>query len=148
MTHIIITLFFIALAASTNAATIYKCTDANGSLVFSQNPCAADAEVLDVEVKSSGIDVVGEGDFSRVDAGNNARARDRAIADRRLAIRSLENQRDTKISELKRQQGYANNNQAGATYRQSIAIEMQAVGEDYNSRIQAERDAIRDLQSQ
>ena len=42
---------------------------------------------------------------------------------------------DTELATLKHKKGYANNNQAGATWEQSISTEMQAVIEKYKTKI-------------
>jgi|SRR5690554_3386184 len=141
-------------AASTQAAQVYKCTDANGKLTFSQYPCGTEEKTEQVEVKndSSGIELIGSGDFSKVDADNAARTKtrnlDRAIATRQANIRTLNRQRDRKIAALRGEQGNARNNAAGAAYHGSLATEVQTVTQDYRARIQREEDAIARLREQ
>src|SRR5690554_6467820 len=100
-------LILLLLATSTQAAQVYKCTDAKGKLTFSQYPCEAEEKAEQVEVKndSSGIELIGSGDFSKVDADNAARTKtrnlDRAIATRQANIRTLNRQRDRKIAALR-----------------------------------------------
>lgn len=147
MKKALLTLFVMTLA-TTGHAQIYKCTGANGALVFSQKPCGADAQEVVYKDTTAGVTIVGEGDFSRVEAANRDRDISRSIERRYQTISGLQNQRDAKLDDLRRQQRRAANNLAGATYLQSIATEMQSVSEDYNARISMERDAIRDLQMQ
>lgn len=40
------------LVCGAQATEVYKCKDGNGRLVFSQKPCASDAEKIDVKVDS------------------------------------------------------------------------------------------------
>jgi hypothetical protein len=42
-------LILIAATGVAHAQTVYKCTDADGSPVFSQNPCGNDAQVIEVK---------------------------------------------------------------------------------------------------
>lgn len=130
------------------SAQIYKCKDDNGNLIYSQQSCGADAKEVVITNTTAGISMAGEGDFSRVDAANREREIDRAIDRRYRAISNLQETRDSKLADLRRQQGLANNNLAGATYLQGIATEMQAVTDDYNARISMERSAIQDLNAQ
>lgn len=147
---ILITLAF----ASTHAAQVYKCTDADGKLTYSQQPCEADteAEVVEVENTTSGVDVVAKGDFSKIDAENEERTRvrdlDRRIAIHQANIRTLEAERDEKIARLRGEQGTARNNAAGAAYYNSLATEIQTITQEYRALIQTEQDAINRLREQ
>lgn len=50
-------LFFLLLVATplwADAASVFKCTDAQGKTVFSGHPCAADAQAVDVKASSPG----------------------------------------------------------------------------------------------
>ena len=138
----------VCAAASTQAAEVYKCTDANGKLTFSQQPCEGEAgtEVIEVENKATGVDFVAEGDFSKIEAENAARANtrrlDKAIQIRQGNIATLRRERDAKIERLRDAQGNARNNAAGAAYHGSLATEIQTITQDYRGRIQAEEDAI------
>lgn len=129
-------------------AQIYKCTDTNGNLVFSQKPCGADAREVVVKNTTAGVSITGDGDFRRVEAENRTRDIDRAIDRHQRVIDELVRTREAKIAAIRKQQSRAANNLAGATYLQSLATEMQAINEDYNTRIGIERDAIQNLHAQ
>jgi len=138
----------------TQATPVYKCTDANGKLTFSQQPCEGEAgtEVIEVKHTTHGVDFVAEGDFSKVEAENTARAssrqRDKSIAIRQRNLSILRNERDAKIARLRAEQNNTRNNAAGAAYHGSLATEIQTITQDYRSRIQAEEDAIARLREQ
>lgn len=138
----------------THAAQVFKCTDAEGKLTYSQQPCEADtkAEVVTVENKTSGVSMAAQGDFSKIEEENEERARVRDL-NRRIGIHEhnikvLQQERDAKIALLRKEQGNARNNAAGAAYHNSLATEIQTITLDYNSRIQAERDAVNRLREQ
>ncbi len=150
----LIALIVLAAATGTHAAQVYKCTDADGKLTYSQQPCEADteAEVVEVENKTSGIDVVAEGDFSKIEEENEERSRvrrlDKRIATHQHNIQVLERERDAKIQALRDGQGTARNNAAGAAYHGSLATEIQTVTQEYRARIETEQDAINRLREQ
>jgi len=129
-------------------AQIYKCTDEDGKLHYSDKPCAKDAETVQIEDNTSGVSLGKSGDWSKVNESIRAREIERAIDRHQDSIRRLQNARDRELATLRAKQRRAANNLAGATYRQSLATEMQAVSEDYNSRISMEREAIQDLRAQ
>src|SRR5690606_32354734 len=97
---------------------------------------------------TSGVSITGDGDFSQADADRRTRDIDRAIHRHYRAMDVWQRQRDAKIAGIRKQQRRAANNLAGATYLQSLATEMQAINDDYNTRIKMERDAIRSLNEQ
>jgi hypothetical protein len=139
------------MAAGTHGAEVYKCTDAEGKLSFSQQPCEAKAaaEVLQIESRSSGIDFVAEGDFAKIEAENAARAqrrqRDHNIALHQRNITLLRHERDTQITRLRQAQSQARNNAAGAAYRNSLETQMQTITQEYRARITTQQDAINRL---
>jgi hypothetical protein len=146
-----IRIFFIlvcGLIAHAANADIYKCTGPNGNLIFSQKPCGANAETVVIKDTTSGVSITGDGDFSQVDADRRTRDIDRAIDRHYRTIGELQRERDAKVADIRHQQSRAANNLAGATYLQSLATEMQAINDDYNTRINMERDAIRSLNEQ
>ncbi|MDO6747195.1 DUF4124 domain-containing protein [Gilvimarinus sp. 1_MG-2023] len=156
MIKLIVAVVLIAGATSANAAQVFKCTDENGKVEFSQRPCdeakAVTEEQLTIENGSKGLDVVAGGDWSKVEAENEERGRvrtiDRKINTHQQNIDILIDERDAKIAILRGEQGNARNNAAGAAYHNSLATEIQTITLDYNSRIQAERDAIARLREQ
>ena len=142
MTIILGTLFIFSVATS---AEVYKCTDADGKLTYSDSRCADDAEAVDVKVQSSGLQMGAQGDWTGTINANRARDKERSIDKHQHNISKLMSARSSQLDRLRRNQSRANNNAAGAAYRQSIATEMQAVAQDYNARIQFERDSILEL---
>lgn len=135
------------LGAQAQATEVYKCKDDKGHLVFSQRACAKDAEKVQVDVPAqTGTNFAGS-DFSKFDAEKAKDDKEKAIANIYQRIANLRTERDNKIANLKHQQGYANNNLAGATYMQSLATEMQSVTDDYNARIEMEMKEIEQLRS-
>ncbi len=149
-----IALIVLAAATGTHAAQVYKCTDAEGKLTYSQQPCEADtkAEVLEVKNKTSGVSMAAQGDFSKIEEENEERSRIRDL-NRRIGIHEdnikvLQQERDAKIAQLRGSQGNARNNAAGAAYHGSLATEIQTVTQEYRARIQSEQDAINRLREQ
>jgi hypothetical protein len=130
-----------------HATEVYKCKDEKGRLTFSQKPCAKDAEVIKVSGPAqTGTNFAGS-DFAEFDANKAKDDKAKAITNIYNRIDSLRAERDRKISNLKRNQGHARNNLAGATYMQSLATEMQSVTDDYNSRIEMEMKEIESLRA-
>lgn len=138
----------IVVAAGTHGAEVYKCTNADGKLSFSQQPCEAkaDAEVIQVENNPSGIDFVAKGDFSTIEAENAARANrrqlDKQIALHQRNINILRHERDTKIARLRQAQSKARHNAAGAAYRNSLETQVQTITQEYRARITTQQNAI------
>ena len=127
----------LALAGSVSAQTIYRC-EVDGQLVFSQQPCAEDAERIehDFPVVESAAPVATPDNYV-------ARVRiERQIRRHENRVRSLQASRDRDIATLRQRMARANNNLAGAQYMESIATDMQALGDRYDSRIGVEQRAI------
>ena len=127
----------LALAGSVSAQTIYRC-EVDGQLVFSQQPCAEDAERIehDFPVVESAAPVAAPDNYV-------ARVRiERQIRRHENRVRSLQASRDRDIATLRQRMARANNNLAGAQYMESIATDMQALGDRYDSRIEVEQRAI------
>jgi TolA-binding protein len=148
----LILVFFLALTIQVNAETkFYQCTDQWGQPVFSQRPCGADAEAGTVEAHqniseddSAAVEEASSS-WTKITAARKVRDMEGEIERREEKIERLEDERDAKISELDRQQQYANNNLAGAQYLESLATEMQAVTTQYNAKIDGERNRIERL---
>ena len=134
----------LTLAGQVAADTIYRC-EIDGRLVFSQQPCEEDAERVEIEQREPRA---GEARASSMHDPNYA---DRVRLERRIdrhqaRIRNLQRSRDQDLSALRARQRRAMNNQAGATWLQAIAAEMQATADSYDSRIQVEQREIDRLQ--
>lgn len=136
----------ILLLASTAHARIYKCTDANGGLIFTDHPCPGQNEDQDVymndqttqrtqsepEVKEATIpkdtvDIV------------SLKSKYLILGDKinrlKQKIEHLESARQAKISILRQKRNYAANNLAGATWEQSINTEITSVIALYKEKI-------------
>lgn len=139
----------LALAGSVSAQTIYRC-EVDGQLVFSQQPCADDAEKIEHDFPVVETEPAAPAQERGVlEAGNYA---DQVRIERRIdgherQIRELQSARDRDIATLRQRMARANNNLAGAQYMESIATDMQAVTDRYESRIEVEQrqiDRLRD----
>lgn len=157
-------LLVLLLATSVNAQSVYKCTDANGTTIFSQRPCSADpAKVQSVDVSRSlksgtGGAVAEQGEFS---AMNEARRRC-AVRESDIGARyRAQNARlSRQIAGLEYRMSFASNNLAGATMESGIrqqitglitarsalvgaeAQELQAAREQCDSQIASEEKRI------
>ena len=63
-------------------------------------------------------------------------------------IESLQEERDKKLSFLRREKGYANNNLAGAVYLESLSGEMQAITTRYETDIRGKQADLKKLQDE
>ncbi len=131
----------LSLSALAPAWAVNKCTGADGKPVFQDVPCS-DGKGGKIDVRpASGAAVA-----PAVSATNAAPARasmrkegefgeswqrrtfleNRGVADARGALRSHQQHCVDKQRELASRKNYSNNNLAGATWEQSISMEMQA----------------------
>lgn len=147
-------LILTVFAASTANAEIYKCVQ-NGRQVFSDMPCATNAEKLDVRPAT------GRADKTAADKANaDTKARNQAVdqsmkkrdAESRISraqheIERLTAEKESKLAALRNRKGYARNNQAGAIWENSISEEMNSVTSDYNSRIEQQRQELSDARA-
>lgn len=154
-------LVLLATLSSTASAqtSFYKCKDERGNPVFSQRPCGTDAETGSVSgpahtggpvttIESAPAAAEPPSAWDKVEASNLLRDANREIDRREARVASLEAERDRKIAVLKNKKRYANNNLAGATWEESISSEMQAITDQYQSKIDAEHRKIDRLQAQ
>ncbi len=138
------------LITTTAHAQIYRC-EINGETIYSQQPCATDAETVElryhrVDPQSAAAAASSAADLK---ASNDAMTRERRIREIGNEIGRLESRnrrllqsRDREIGQLRARQRTANNNLAGATYRQSIAEEMSAVNQRYDTQIRVNQEQI------
>jgi hypothetical protein len=148
---VILTLLLLTLTGISHAGSgsYHVCTNAKGQKLFTQDPCpdGQAAEVKNYSV-SEGLPPADQ----RISTDNpvyvqmrdsNRRAElERTIKKNEKGLSKLEQQMNTELAELKRKSGYANNNLAGATYRQGLATEMQAVTDRYKVQIQTRQDEL------
>lgn len=150
MNKITITAAILLLAASSAGAetTYYKCQGERGTVIFSERPCGNDAQRETVRPTGAPGSAQGHADtWSRISADNAVREAQRALDRSEERAREIERERDRKIAELRERGRYANNNLAGAQYLESLATEMQAVSDQYASKLEREhrhQDRLRD----
>ena len=137
-----ITLLLTTIALS---AEIYKCTDDDGKLTFSDSKCSGNPESVDIKVTSSGLQMGAHGDWSGTINANRDRDINRAISRHHRNIQALQKARNKHLASLRNRKKRTSNNLAGATLDQALSGEMQAVAADYNMRIQLERDSVQEL---
>ena len=118
-------------------------------VTFSQQPCAADAESIDLKyipadeeaaLRAKETHELIKNKSSEMERERLIRWEEEKIDKEERHIRSLERDRKSELSNLKRRQAYAANNLAGAVYHQSLSDEMQAVNQRYDALI-AQRQA-------
>ena len=148
-----------AMTGPAGATEVYRC-EIDGVMSFSQQPCAENAQRLEVNyIRPSAADIARQEERSRRTVETNREmAQERQIREIGYdiesaagTIRTLQRQRDIEVAQLRRKKDSANNNLAGATWENSITQEMEAVIQRYDSLIsqhQADIDRWReDLQS-
>jgi len=134
----------LALLAGAADAAVYKC-DVGGKTVFSDRPCATDAQKLDIRYRQPDAAAAAEIQ-RRTDqyyADLDKRKHASKVAAQKQRVRQLERERDAELAALRDKKALANNNLAGAAWEQSISTEMSAVVEQYRQKIDA---AQRELQ--
>lgn len=148
-----LTLVGIFLSLDLHASDVYRCV-IDGRTVFSQEPCAEDAQKVNVDHVGSVV--------SRQNAIEPARSTEREglsdyVKRRRIEreIRDLERERqqvgierDKRIKSLQNDRNYANNNLAGATWQQSLAEEMSAISIAADTKIKSIDGQIRFLKEE
>ncbi|MFP4244301.1 MAG: DUF4124 domain-containing protein, partial [Ectothiorhodospira sp.] len=115
-------------------AQVYRCETPDG-VVFSQTPCANDAQAVEVRTHEGDPESRAriEESISRVDKSVRHRLELQRL---RRELQSVEDERDRKLKEIDRKVARAANNLAGATWEQALAIERQNVLAEYDPRIQ------------
>ncbi|MDD3610100.1 MAG: DUF4124 domain-containing protein [Halothiobacillaceae bacterium] len=129
------------LTASAPAHAVYKCV-VNGKTVFSQTPCAEDAEQIELKVvRPTDEQIAQQAQIGqRYDKMSTGYALDRQIQTleqkigaRRAELDRLRATRDRQLSALRRMKDHANNNLAGATWEGSLSDEMQAINQKFDT---------------
>ncbi|MDP2548065.1 hypothetical protein [Oceanobacter sp. 4_MG-2023] len=136
--------------AFAGSGSYHVCTDARGHKTFSSEPCAANqkSEVKTYKV-SDGVASTANArlstdnpSYQSMRISNRRYELERSIKKSERELEGLQGQMDSELAKLKKKQNYANNNLAGATYRQSLATEMQSVTEQYKLRIESVQDEL------
>ena len=128
-----------------HGAGLYKCTDANGKVTFSQTQCAADAAPVAVTVARPTAAQIQQHQ-AQIEENRQfiaeGKARRQAMEDhatREMAAKRIEAERNAEIEGIRRERARAANNQAGATYEQALSQDEANV----NARYEAEMDRLR-----
>ena len=123
-------------------AAVYKCV-VDGEVTFAGKPCAADAVPIDVRVSrpSESEAVAAQRRLQSARERNDLQGVERRITDLERDIDKYQRAMDGEVEAINRKKNRANNNLAGAAWRQSLSTEMQAVVDKYQGRIDsAERE--------
>ncbi len=129
------------LTASAPAHAVYKCV-VNGKTVFSQTPCAEDAEQIEPKViHPTDEQIAQQAQISqRYDKLSTGYALDRQIqaleqkiSAHRTELNRLRATRDRQLSALRHMKNHANNNLAGATWEGALSEEMQAINQKFDT---------------
>ena len=140
-------------------AEVYKCTLANGKVVFSGDPCQGSqkTEVINVYVPRPQSSNAANADSTQTDyveeqKGLSRRLKidsvKRNILKTQRNIDSLLEEMDSKLVAIKNKKRSASNNLAGAEWETSLSTEMQAVTSQYNVKVELEREKLKRLNSQ
>ncbi len=121
---------------SSAQAEIYKCT-VNGKTAYSERPCGADAET--VQIKVAPVDQAAkEAAQQRISALGTRVQADQIrtkISSLESEINALNRKREADLQRIAAKKTRAANNLAGATWEQSLSTEMDATNRKYDSLI-------------
>ncbi len=117
-------------------AAVYKCV-IDGEVTFAGKPCAADAVPIDVRVSrpSESEAIAAQRRLQSAQKHNDLQGVERRIVDLERDIDKYQREVDSEVDVLKRKKSLANNNLAGAAWKQSLSAEMQAVVDKYQGKI-------------
>lgn len=139
------------------AAQVHVCTGADGKKTFQSMPCSGSAAVAEVKEYKVAPPSEAAGDnrlttdnpiYQQMKADNRRAQLERDIKKAERNIEKYRQKMDAEIAALRNKKRYAANNQAGATWEQSISTEMQAVSSKYTSMIDVERDRISQMRQE
>ena len=127
----------LALMATAPAWAIYKCKDASGRTSFQQSPCsgAAQQEKLAVQATSGQAPTAPTTETDRLNALAARLAKENrlstlnnlTIGGAQAEIHRAQSRCQSDIAAVRNRKALANNDLAGATWEQSLSIEMQAI---------------------
>jgi TolA-binding protein len=127
------------------SAQIYKCTDQKGQTQFSDKPCAPDAEVIEVDTSTSGINLGSQGDFSKVERDNKLTDSERKIARLQKDIEILRQQQKKETSKLFTERQKAIDNRLNAPYIATLTQDIERTSREYSDKIKSKTDEINAL---
>lgn len=150
--HLAIAAVCVFFVGSTSAG-VFRC-QVNGETVYSDKPCADDAEEVLVRVTRPDVDAQAEAAARATSIADHQRAmaaerRQREVRheidDLESRIRVAQRAMDAELAALRARKATAANNLAGATLEQGIAAEMQAVTAKHQARIDAAQARLKQL---
>lgn len=137
-------LFLLILLLSSSAqAEIFKCVQ-DGRTTFSQQPCAADAQIVELEVYQPSAQAVKEqvaiqagmqANSSRIERDYGLLVLQRRIADSAAAIAEMMRERDARLADLRAQKNEAKKSQDRAL----ISLEINRVKDAFTTEIALEK---------
>lgn len=146
-----------------SAHAVYKCPQSGGGTVFQEMPCrGADGQQLQVRSRAtptapsaSGAGTGGQGKqltveqrlVKTLERDRRIREANQEIADTEARIARRNEQMGRELDALRTQQSQASTNLAGATYRQSLSLEMQAVASKYKTMNDVDVERLRSLRA-
>lgn len=145
---ILATALSVLIIPHTQAAQVHVCTDATGTQVFQQMPCAGThkSEIRDYEMQNVGTNM-GKIDIEQGIADRNSRSLEREIRRSEEKITQYQRSMERDLITLRNKKKRANNNLAGAQWEESISSEMNAVTAKWDSAIRTEQSRLDDLRS-
>lgn len=153
----------VALSASLPAWAINKCVGADGKVSYQAQPCVGAAtKTINIKTPAAASPKPESVPSAAAPAAQSSEqrtlanfARDRRIREIKDKITGLENdveQRNRRMQAemdaLQYKKSFANNNLAGATYQQSLSVEMQAVATRYQAQNDVDFERIKALRTE
>ena len=139
------------------SADVFKCIE-DGKTVFQDKPCRGAGMAIAVKPASGSAQTVNEGapyearpetrlkeHVRSMELERKQREIEYAIRDNENEIQAYQSQMKRELASLQNKKRRAKNNLAGATWEQSISIEMQTVSAKYRTKIQVSQDRIAQL---
>lgn len=150
MKSIVLAMAVALAAAAAQAGTVYKCTDENDKVTFSQQPCDGE-NVSKITVKA--ISTTGGGaplpgsspEYQAITERVEDRMTNVKIRNAQNRIKALTNKRDDLILGYRKQMMLSTNTVAGLARNQKYQQMIDATRETYNSKINTQYAKIRDL---
>lgn len=126
-------LLFLALGLCTAPvqAQMFKCTDSNGKVTYTETPCKTAGKVVGVVRASASEMQSGKDSLADMRHRGNVAIYSDSVRSIESEISNLKASMDSELAALRTKKLYANNNLAGATYESSVSQEMEAVTKKY-----------------
>lgn len=116
-------------------AEMYKCTDANGRITYTEVACKTPGKVVGVERASASELRSGKDQVATMSHRGDIALKERQIRNLESEADELKATMNAELNALKAKKLRASNNLAGATWEASISKEMDAVSTNYQTMI-------------